>query len=197
MAGTQRAPSVRPSGLPKLANPVLGLQRAIGNQATTAMFVQREFNDNADDFVKWMLADSTFGGNSIGEEGACSDAAKAIGALLKEKGIAHIYRGILGFPPNTHRTLLNRNHFVVVATVDGKRIVIDPTQGQFQGGGPQVAAESDWVSHFKTLKVRVVVPEEAHLTFEFKYVDGATFEEVNEFAKKRGARKASVGGTDL
>ncbi len=197
MGETRLALSVRPNGLPKMANPLLGLQRAIGNHATTAMFVQREFNDNADDFIKWMLAHGTFASNSIGQEGACSDAAKAIGALLKERGIAHIYRGILGFPPTTHRTLLNRNHFVVVAIVDGKRIVIDPTQGQFQGGGPQVASESNWVTHFKTLLVRVVVPKEEHVPFQFRYVDGTTFEEANAFASKRGASKERAGGTDL
>jgi len=198
-AGESRTAQARVSEQPRQGNPLLALQRTIGNHATTALIVQREFDDNVDDFIKWMLAHDSYTMYRGGGEGECSPAAKAIGEALTKHSIAHVYRGLLGFAPDTHRRELNRNHFVVVATVAGSQVVIDPTQSQFQGGAPQVASEADWTKQFKLVKVKVLNPgqDPEFLTFRFKYVEGKAFEDANNFAKNRLVRYDKAEGTDL
>ncbi len=198
-AGESRTAQTRVSEQPRQADPLLDLQRTIGNHATTALIVQREFNDNADDFIKWMLAHDSYTTYRGGGEGECSTAAKALGEALTKQSIAHVYRGLLGFAPDTHRRELNRNHFVVVATIAGTRIVIDPTQSQFKDGSPQVASEADWTKQFKLVKVKVLNPgkDPEFVDFRFKYVDGKTFEDANTFAKNRLVRYDKAEGTDL
>lgn len=161
---TQNAPSLSP-------RQVAYLQRSLGNQAVSRLVrdrqpsaplpevtptqsdsdvIQRNFDDDPQDFIDWMSQQKVFTSYTDSPAEKCQAAAVAIWKFLGQKNIAARYGGLLVWE-NANEDSFPTNHYVVIATIAGQDIVVDPTQGQFNGGQPMVAPIDQWASHFKSI----------------------------------------------
>ncbi|WOD37085.1 DUF4157 domain-containing protein [Nodosilinea sp. E11] len=146
--------------------------------------IQRDKHDNPSDFIKWIEQDKTYLKWNTKNEGDCAPAAKEIGALLANNNFTVFYRGILAFGKT--RRDGNRNHFVIVVLVNGKKIVVDPTQGQFIGGEPTVTYDELWRKNFQNVKIRWLnldTEKFEEVQRGMKFIDCATFAEANSYAR--------------
>jgi hypothetical protein len=215
LAERNRLPELAPFGQPAL---VSGLQRTIGNHAVAQLLssrptaqilhrlyspsvVQRHYTDNVDEFIAWILGSAVWKEWSPqGNQGACAPAAKAVAAALSAAGIEFRIRHIV-FAAPPEQKLNNLNHFVVIATLAGQEVVVDATQGQFEGGVAQVARFGDWQTRFDGLQLRI--PSfGASGKIEFHpqqwpsvFWDGATVEAATPIKDWRTKRYDELAGT--
>jgi len=196
---------------------VASLERTIGNQqvqrllahrfphsnrtGATQSIIQRTIHDNPAEFIPWLQGRLEYTSRISNNEGACAPAAQSIGAFLAAQGFAVRYRRILAFPNQAGAG--NRNHYVVVVNIGGANIVVDPTQGQFQGGAAQVALENDWIDRMGTVKLRVAVggtvhaPIFAHRKYRMKYQDFAAYPAATAYGGQGGIAYDAAAGTVL
>ncbi|GIV97758.1 MAG: hypothetical protein KatS3mg057_2415 [Herpetosiphonaceae bacterium] len=206
------------------AKDLLSLQRTLGNQAvqrlleqralqqsgrpalqgrtvqTNQLQVQRTYRDNPDEFISWIQEQEFYTSQIRALEGSCAGAAKTIGNALAERGFSIQYRGILVFPPNKASIKLNRNHFVVVVTINGTKIIIDPIQSQFEGGHAQVAKEDEWIRQFKKVKVQMPVKPKDEMKFvkvKLRCSDFNDFASANNYAKNRAVSYKDASGKKI
>lgn len=82
----------------------------------------------------------------------CEDASQDVTALLRQNQIDFEVRGILTWENAENGA--GGNHYVVIAVIDGQRVVIDLTAGQFtasQGGPAIIDSVQNWEEQFSTL----------------------------------------------
>lgn len=159
--------------------------------------------------VPLILADPNYTKWAGMPAGECAPSAKAIGAWLGGLGYQVQYRGIVMVCPplgprgkngRLERDLnlvsrSNMNHFVVVVSVGGTDVIIDPTQSQFDGGAPQVDLEPAWTTRLQSLICKGHKGAELYIR-PSKYLDAGTFEAANEFARSQSAY-GDIGGVAL
>ncbi|MEX0268685.1 DUF4157 domain-containing protein [Leptolyngbyaceae cyanobacterium UHCC 1019] len=83
--------------------------------------------------------------------GACITSVEALEPMLKAIFKDVYVKGLLAFATSDATKVAN--HFVVVVNISGQDIVVDPTQIQFLGGNPQVAAEATWRQRLQAVKI--------------------------------------------
>jgi papain fold dermonecrotoxin of polymorphic toxin system len=150
---------------------IVQLQRTIGNHAVRQMMsaskrssatkaistrsapdgsIQRDYTDNAEDFIAWIQTQKEFTSNTSNPAEKCEAAATAIWRLVNGKGMNAQYGGLLVWV-DADKDDVPTNHYVVIVTVGGQEIVVDPTQAQFEGGAPMAAPRDEWVTRFKSI----------------------------------------------
>ncbi len=71
---------------------------------------------------------------------------------------------------------------MVLVTINGTVVVLDPTQGQFEGGSAMVAKEEAWLTRFQEVQTNTL---DGLRQLPSHHKDGAGFEEVNAFASQQ------------
>ena len=171
----------------QMHRPFMG--RASGaTESISTPVIQRNEHDNADEFIAWIKKQTVYQQHVKPERGHCVTAAAAIGAFLEENGFAVTYRGILLYDERAGRT--NANHIVVLVTLkNGEIVVVDSTQGQFEGGNADgmVSKDSSWRENFQNL---MVDQGDKVLLLPSKYKDCGNFEDARTFLLKTHYRFA-------
>jgi hypothetical protein len=131
----------------------------------------RRLRSNVASFTGWLTAHPVYRKWEHQGAGACADAAREILDMLRaelftgnQRAARVKARGIKAIPP---KPLTGQaNHFVVVAEIGTRRVVIDATMGQFLGGHPIVEPEAAWRRRFGNSKV----------AFAYEYLKPASVE---------------------
>jgi hypothetical protein len=109
-------------------------------------------------FTEWLTAHPVYRKWEHQGAGACANAAREILDMLRaelftgnQRANRVKARGIKAIPPKPFTG--QANHFVVVAEIGTRQVVIDATMGQFLGGRPIVEPEARWKKRFGRSKV--------------------------------------------
>jgi hypothetical protein len=106
-------------------------------------------------FSGWLRGWETYTRWTAKPKEQCYPAANAIGKALEKYGIEVFFQGVLFW--QSHDDTLPMSHIVVVATIGGAPIAIDPTAGQFSGiSGPIVAPYDVWKERIAALRARYI-----------------------------------------
>jgi len=117
----------------------------------------RRLRSDVASFTDWLTAHPVYRKWEHRGAGACANAAREVLDMLRaelftgNRATRVKARGIKAIPP---KPLTGQaNHFVVVAEIGTRRVVIDATMGQFLGGHPIVEPEAAWKRRFGRSKV--------------------------------------------
>jgi hypothetical protein len=113
--------------------------------------VSEAVKTNPTSFITWLETHPEYLKWAGQGAGACITSAEAMEKMLTATFDDVRVIGLLAFAASDPSKVAN--HFVVVVNISGQDIVIDPTQIQFLGGNPQVAAEATWRQRLQAVKI--------------------------------------------
>jgi hypothetical protein len=113
--------------------------------------VSKAVKTNPTSFITWLETHPEYLKWAGQGAGACITSAEAMEKMLTATFDDVRVIGLLAFATSDPSKVAN--HFVVVVNISGQDIVVDPTQIQFLGGNPQVAAEATWRQRLQAVKI--------------------------------------------